>query len=200
MVNRRTVLEDINLVSMNTELGARISVVGSGGKSTLARAIASETGLAYIELDALYWKPNWGESTEQELKEKVTAAIDAAPDGWVADGHYWTKLGDFLMRHVDLVIWIDLPWRIGFWRMLKRSFQRAWDKNQICGENTESWRKLFSRDALWLYWVTHRRAMIERDARMVNLLPAGVPVIRLKSARELDRFYETHGLTRVAQT
>lgn len=186
----------LNFVPMDTQLGKRISVVGGGGKSTLAKAISAKTGLSYIELDALFWKPNWGESTTEELKEKVTVAMDAAPDGWVADGHYWSKMEDHLIRHADMVIWIDLPWRIGFWRVVKRSFQRARDKNKICGENTESWRKMVSRDALWLYWITHRKAIIERDRRLSKYLPEEVPVIHLKSTAEQNRFYEVQGLVR----
>ncbi len=189
-------LADLNVVPMETPLGRRVSVVGGGGKSTLAKAISAKTGLSYIELDALFWLPNWGESSTEELKSKVTAAIDAAPDGWVADGHYWSKMGDHLIRHTDMVIWIDLPWRIGFWRVLKRSIQRAHDKRKICGDNTESWRKLFSKDALWLYWIVQRKAIIARDRRLAIYLPAGIPVIHLESARELNRFYETNGLER----
>ncbi len=181
---------------METELGKRISIIGMGGKTTLARAVASEKGLSHIELDALYWKPNWGESTPQELKDKVTAAMETAPDGWVSDGSYWSAMGDHLLRNVDMVISIDLPWRVGFWRMLKRSVQRAWTKDKICGDNVESWRKMFSRDALWVFWITNRKGIIHRNKRLATFLPAGVPVIHLNSASELDRFYEIHGLTR----
>ncbi len=187
---------DLNYVPMDTALGTRISVIGSGGKSTLSKAIATKTGLAYIELDALHWKPNWEESSAEELKDKITAAIDAAPDGWIADGQYWSKIDDHLLREVDMVIWLDLPWRVGFWRMLKRSFRRAWDKNKICGDNTESWRKMLSRDSLWWYWVTHRKPIIERGVRLAQFMPEGTPVIRLGTSREQNRFYEVQGLTR----
>lgn len=196
--NAQPVKAGLNIIPMDSPLGHRISIVGSGGKSTLAKAIVAKTDLNYIELDALFWKPNWVESTAEELKEKVTAAIEAAPDGWIADGHYWSRIGDLLLGQADMVIWLDLPWRVGFWRMLRRSFQRAWDKNKICGDNTESWRKLFSRDALWVYWITQRRTIIERDKRLVNLVPSNIPVIRLKSGNDLNRFYEVQGLSRSA--
>jgi adenylate kinase family enzyme len=39
----------------------RIVVIGttSSGKSTLAKQLAEKIGGDYIELDALYWEPNW---------------------------------------------------------------------------------------------------------------------------------------------
>ena len=65
----------LNIVPMDSSPGRRISVVGNGGKTTLSKILAEKTGLAYIELDALYWKPGWGESSAEELMEKVGAEL-----------------------------------------------------------------------------------------------------------------------------
>lgn len=188
----------LNIVPMDSALGQRISVVGNGGKTTLSIALAKKTGLMYIELDALFWKPNWVESSPEELVEKTEAAISDAPNGWIADGHYWSRLGDTVLSQVDMVIWLDLPWRVMFWRMLCRSVRRARDKRKICGDNTESWRKFFSTDSLWWYWLTHRETYRRRRDRLAELLPTETPVVRLESAAALDRFYEVHGLARAA--
>ncbi len=39
----------------------RVAVIGNaaGGKSTLARALASVQGLPHHEVDAILWKPDW---------------------------------------------------------------------------------------------------------------------------------------------
>ena len=188
--------KEMNFVPMDHPLGRRISIVGNGGKTTLSLALRRKTSLAYIEMDAVFWKPNWGESTAEEMVAGMNAAIDAAPDGWIIDGHYWGKVDDLVLRQADMVIWLDLPWGVMFWRMLVRSFRRAWDKNKICGDNTESWRQMFSKNALWWYWLTNRSTFKQRHERLSQLVPSTTPVVRLKSARELNPFYEVHGLRR----
>ncbi len=66
----------------------RFNVVGSSGsgKSTLARAIAQALQLPYVELDALFWKPDWQESSDDEFLPKLAQAL--AGDEWVLDGNY----------------------------------------------------------------------------------------------------------------
>jgi adenylate kinase family enzyme len=189
-------IAEMNFVPIDHPLGNRISIVGNGGKTTLALALNRKKQLPFIEMDAVFWKPNWGESTAEEMIAGMNAAIDAAPDGWIIDGHYWSKVDDLVLRQADMVIWLDLPWGVMFWRMLVRSFRRARDKNKICGENTESWRRWLTRDALWWYWVTNRSTFKQRHERLKRLVPRDTPVIRLRSAAELDAFYEVQGLSR----
>ena len=55
----------------------RINVIGTSGsgKSTLAKRIAEKLDIPYIELDELFWKPNWTESTDEEFFPKVARAV-----------------------------------------------------------------------------------------------------------------------------
>src|SRR6186997_1715444 len=82
-------------------LGAvrRVSVAGisGSGKTTLAAALAARLGVPHVELDALHHGPNWTEATPEELRARVEAALAAAPEGWVADGNYESKLGDLVV-------------------------------------------------------------------------------------------------------
>ena len=82
------------------------------------------------------------------------------------------------------------------WRTIKRSGQRAWDRQQICGDNTESWRQFFSIRSLWWFHLRNRAKYNSREARLAELLPSDTPVIRLTTPAELNRFYETQGLAR----
>jgi adenylate kinase family enzyme len=188
--------DDLPVVPLDHPLGRRLLIAGGGGKSTLAKALSVRTGLPYIELDALHWLPDWVERDAESFKAKVMDAIAAAPDGWIVDGNYYSKLGDLVLAQADIVIWVDMPWRVMFWRTFKRSFQRAWDKRKICGENTESWRRTLSADSLWWYHIRTRRRYNSRGERIGAILPPGAPLVRLSSPAELNRFYAVHGLVR----
>jgi hypothetical protein len=48
----------------------RVLVMGSSGsgKSTFARRLSDMTGLPFVSLDALFWKPGWVESDKIDFK------------------------------------------------------------------------------------------------------------------------------------
>ncbi len=55
----------------------RISVIGTSGsgKTTLARKISQRLAIPHIELDYLYWKPNWVEVSEEIFRQRVADAL-----------------------------------------------------------------------------------------------------------------------------
>src|SRR5438105_587112 len=66
----------------------RIVVVGTtnAGKTTMARRLAAKLGVPHVELDALFWEPNWTEADDDVFVERVQNAT--AGDRWVACGNY----------------------------------------------------------------------------------------------------------------
>ncbi|WP_143465627.1 AAA family ATPase [Kribbella sp. ALI-6-A] len=62
-----------------------IGVAGSG-KSTVARALSERLDAPHIELDAIFWQPNWTKLDEDEFAARVAAATATGP--WIADGNY----------------------------------------------------------------------------------------------------------------
>lgn len=135
-------------------LGRRIVVMGvtGSGKSTLARTLAEIYDLGYIELDALFWKSNWVQSSDEEFFAKITRALKANPDGWVVDGNY-TRSNHLIWSQSDSFIWLDYPLRVNFWRLWKRSWKRFLTRENLWETNNREnlWKHFFTRDSLFLW-------------------------------------------------
>jgi adenylate kinase family enzyme len=123
----------------------RIVVVGvtGSGKSLLAEKLAQKLGLEFIELDALYWKPGWVESSDEEFRANVHAATRAP--GWALAGNYG-KVRDIVWLRAEAVIWLDYPFLVVLRRLWSRTWRRWWTKELLWGTNYE---QLFPQFKLW---------------------------------------------------
>ena len=186
----------MRLVKHDHPLGNRICLVGDGGKSSLARAIGAKKRLPAIEFDAIHWLPGWQERPRDESARIVRTTLESLPAGWICDGNYFSSMGGIAVAQADAVIWVRMPWPVVLWRVVLRSIRRARDKRPICGENYESWSKMFSLDALWLWHLKNPFMQRKRGRGLAASVSDDTPVIRIGSPRELDRFYEVHGLER----
>jgi adenylate kinase family enzyme len=157
----------------------RVNVKGTSGsgKSTVGTELARRLGIPYVELDALHHGPNWSEPTDEEFRERVQRAMDAAPKGWVIDGNYEAKLGDLVLGAADTIVWLDLPFRVKARRLWSRTVDRIRGDVELWSGNKESWRGAFwGRESLF-WWmvrghVRHRRDWPGRfvgDSRFVRL-------------------------------
>ena len=90
------------------KLGRRICIYGRGGKTSLSRALGERTGLPVIELDAIFWLPNWKERDHDEMLQIVKTRIAEANDGWIVDGNY-RRIRPHVLPLADTVIWLNLP-------------------------------------------------------------------------------------------
>ena len=137
----------------------RIVVVGttSSGKSTLAKRLAEKIGGDYIELDALYWEPNWVGAAPEVFRERVETATSSQV--WVVAGNY-RIVRDLVWCKAQTVIWLDYSLPLIFWRLLTRTVQRWITHEELWNGNRETfwWHfKIWSDESLfhWLfksYW------------------------------------------------
>lgn len=138
---------------MNT-IGERIVVIGisGSGKSTLSRQLAELYGLHYVELDNLFWKPNWEMSTNEEFQAKIKREL-AKSDRWIVDGNYLRAGASHIWQHADTLIWLDYPLRVNFWRLWKRIWGRFLHQEKLWdAQNRETlWRHFVTTDSLFLY-------------------------------------------------
>lgn len=166
----------------------RINVRGASGvgKSTLSAALAEQLELPYVELDALHHGPNWSEPTIEEFRARVCTAMEAAPEGWVIDGSYDSKLGDMVVAAADTLVWLDLPLRITFPRLWRRTMYRLRHEVELWNGNRETWRDQFaSRESIFLWTIrAHRRHQREWPSRFAH----HPGLVRLRSDAEVRRW------------
>lgn len=152
---------------VHQESGLRRTVVvgtSCSGKTTFARKLSSALGVNHIELDTLYWKPDWVESSTDEFRNRVERA--AAADRWVADGNY-TKARDLLWARATDVIWLNYSLPVVFKRALSRTVRRAVTQQELFAGNRETLRRsFFSRDSILLWVLTTFRKNRRRYAAL----------------------------------
>ena len=100
----------------------KIVVIGSGGagKSVLSRTLGEITQIPVYHLDALYWKPGW-EPTRDEEWENLQGDL-VQRDEWIIDGMYSKSL-NIRLTACDTIIFFDFPsWRTTY-RVIKRGIR-----------------------------------------------------------------------------
>lgn len=170
----------------------RFAVVGTtgSGKTTLARTLAHRLGLRHIELDALFWGPNWTQVDDDVFRRRVEDALAAAPDGWASDGNYRARVSDLLWLGADRLVWLDYPiWRV-YSRLFVRTTSRTVRRTELWSGNRESLRTAFlSRDSLFVWALkTHWRHRREWTEILARPEYARVQVVRLRSPADTRRF------------
>jgi adenylate kinase family enzyme len=180
----------------------RIAVVGTtgSGKTTLAKALAAQLALPYIELDALNWQAGWRDLSRtdpDEFVRRVTLAI--AADAWVLDGGYG------LVRHLiwcraTHLVWLDYERPVVMYRVIRRSLVRALLRTEMWAGNRERWLHMLrpSHPIRWA-WSTWRGRRRQFEDRLQQNEYAHLLVLRLRRPGEaeelLRRLRQTGGPT-----
>jgi adenylate kinase family enzyme len=137
---------------------SRVAVVGTSGagKSTLARALADELAAPHIELDSIYWGPNWTPIPEPDLRQTIDGLTSQSR--WVCDGNY-SIVRDLVWPRATAIVWLNYSFPRVFSRALRRTVRRCIRREPLFGGNRETvWKSFLSRDSI-LVWVlrTHWR-------------------------------------------
>ena len=139
--------------------GQRIVVVGTSccGKTVFARRLAQLLGYSCVELDGLYWGPQWTPKPDAEFRRLVEAAASAPR--WVADGNYG-RMRDLLWPRATTIVWLNYSFPRVLLRALRRTLSRLITQEPFWHGNRESIRlSFFSRKSilLWVISTFHRR-------------------------------------------
>lgn len=100
----------------------RIVITGcaGSGKSTLAQQLGAILNVEVIHLDALYWKPNWVKTPENEWQENIKGLLER--EAWILDGNF-SSSRKLRFDAADTIIFLDFPRYLCLLRIIKRRFQ-----------------------------------------------------------------------------
>jgi adenylate kinase family enzyme len=117
----------------------RLALIGltGTGKTVLARALAQRLNIPHLELDALYWGPNWTVRPTAEFRAAVKQAI--AEPCWIADGSH-SEVRDIIWRRATTLIWLDYQLSVVMWQLFKRTSCRIIGRQELWSGNRETWR------------------------------------------------------------
>jgi adenylate kinase family enzyme len=131
-----------------------IGTTGSG-KTTIARHLAQRLSVPHVELDALFWDPEWRAAPVGVFRERVDRALVGT--AWVADGNY-SKVRDLVWGRADTLVWLDYSFAVIMSQLLSRTARRIVDGRELWNGNRETLRNAVSSDSI-LIWAlkTYRK-------------------------------------------
>ncbi|WP_080874514.1 hypothetical protein [Oceanobacillus timonensis] len=106
----------------------RIIVIGcpGAGKSTLSAQIAQIRNIPLVHLDNIQWIDDDTTVSQTDFDAKLKEEIQKKE--WIMDGNYARTLA-LRMGRADVVIWLDFPRSVCFYRILKRYVKNKGKKN-----------------------------------------------------------------------
>lgn len=164
----------------------RILIYGvtGAGKTTLAARLAKETGIEWHSVDDLTWEPGWVEVPADEQRRRIGYICEQSE--WILDTAYG-KWVDLPLGQAQLIVALDYPRWFSLQRLVRRTVTRLFDKRPICNGNHESWRMLFSHEAIIVWHFKSFNRKRRRIRRWAND-PAAPPVLRFTSSHHTERW------------
>lgn len=170
---------------------SKINVIGTSGsgKSTFAKKLSTALNYPYIEMDKIFWGPNWKSPTDEEFFGKLRAAL--SEQRWVLDGNY-TRTVPIKWEKVELVIWLDYSFSRTLFQAIRRAISRAWSKEELW-EGTgirESFHKsFFSKESIiWWTITTHGKVRAKYEDYLSDSKFSNIKFVRLRSHKEARDF------------
>lgn len=147
----------------------RVNVIGTSGtgKTSFCRPLAEVLALPLIEMDRLYWLPDWRDPEEDDFFSRVREAVSG--ESWVLDGNY-NRTRRIKWAAVDCVVWLDYPFFQTFRQAVSRAFRRSLTREELWPGtgNRESFRKsFFSRNSIILWTLKTYRSNRERYCQLM---------------------------------
>jgi adenylate kinase family enzyme len=161
----------------------RIVIIGPSatGKSTLARRLGSMLDIPVYHLDALYWRPGWDPSPEDEWRATLERII--ASERWIADGNFTASLRERVAA-ADVVVFLDLPRRSSYVGVVRRRIEQFRELPAGVAAGCPPMFNLRLFRWIWTFHSDHRPLYL----RLLAEQPSTKTVLILRSRRDVHDF------------
>lgn len=158
--------------------------VSGSGKTTLAGRIGEVLGVPHTELDSLHHGPNW--TPRPEFLGDVMEL--ASRDAWVTEWQY-AEARPILTARADLLVWLDLPFRVTLSRLTRRTVRRRLRREVLWNGNVEPplWTVVTDRDHV-VRWAIRGRNKLGTRVPATDAKHPHLAVVRLTSRGGVDRW------------
>lgn len=148
----------------------KINIVGTSGsgKSTFGREMATKLSYPYIEMDAIFWLPNWQQASDDAFFSELIAQLEQKE--WILDGNY-SRTAHIKWANADTVIWIDYSFIRTIYQATKRALIRCITKKELWQNtgNVESFKQtFFSRKSILLWTLQNFKSNRTRYTKVFN--------------------------------
>lgn len=167
--------------------GPRLCVCGpsNSGKSTLSVALGRKLELPVFHLDLLFHLPNtnWQPRPRPDFERLHREAITG--ERWVMEGNYFGALSERLDRATGIILTGNEPTRSLFRYIRRTLFEPNRPGALEGGEDRLNW------DMIHFIAIEQPR---KREHDVELLRRSGLPMLELRTMRELNACYEAWGL------
>lgn len=157
----------------------KILVTGNAGsgKSTLSKKLGIILNMPVYSLDSIVWQKGWKKTPDEEKAIKIKELI--SKDKWIIDG-----VSMDVFAAADTVIFLDVPRRVSYWRVLKRNWRYLFkSRPELPPDCPEILiiRKLIT--IIWNFYKNYRPRLLETMEKSKNK-----KIFHIRSNKELEEF------------
>ncbi len=166
----------------------RISIIGvsGSGKSTLANILSSSLNLPHIELDTFLYHENGTKKDPELFRKEIKQATKQ--DSWITEGVSY-KMADIVWSRADIVIWMDPPLYMLYYRVLKRTLKRLLKNEPLpSGHPSSLKRELGKQGVLRNLRKIYKNIHKKYPKQFEEIGTDNLNMVHIKTKRELETF------------
>lgn len=169
----------------------RILIIGANGagKTVLAKKLSEVLGLKHIEIDKIFWKPEWEKSSNEEFIQKIKIELDKDTQ-WIVDGNYYRMIGDIVWKYANVIIWLDYSLSLVASRVIRRTITNIIQKRKLFDNNVDTFKRMLTPKDSIIVWSLKTFNRKRRKYRMLyeNHSDVGVEFLRFGKPVEVEEF------------